>query len=138
MTPLILFMDENNLHLINRDVKTHDFIDQETKEWNLHAIVSLLPSNVLADIKAIPIPLFCLEDKVIWGFSQDDNFTLRLATWVIRKTLTHPRSKFLNWIWRLKLFPKIKFFLWLVNRNAIPTCDFLSTRRLESPNRCNL
>ena len=69
MIPLILFMDENNLHLINRDVKTHDFIDQETKEWNLHAIVSLLPSNVLVDIKAIPIPLFCLEDKVIWSFS---------------------------------------------------------------------
>ena len=40
----------------------------------------------------------------------------------MRRALTHPRSKLLNWIWKLKLLPKIKFFLWLVIRNVIPTC----------------
>ena len=35
MTPLISFVDENNLHFINGDTKVHEFIDQETKEWNL-------------------------------------------------------------------------------------------------------
>ena len=43
MTPIISFVDENNLHIINRDVKVHEFIDQETKEWNLRSIVSFSP-----------------------------------------------------------------------------------------------
>ena len=70
MTPLISFVDENNLHFINRDAKVHEFINQETKERNLRSIVSLLPSNGLEDIKAIPIPFPPIEDKIIWGYSQ--------------------------------------------------------------------
>ena len=31
MNPLISFVDENNLDLINRDAKAHEFIKQETK-----------------------------------------------------------------------------------------------------------
>ena len=31
MTPLISFVDENNLHFINRDAKVYEFINQETK-----------------------------------------------------------------------------------------------------------
>ena len=130
MTPPISFVDENNLHIIIRDAKVHDFIDQDTKIWNLHSIGSLLPSNILAYIKVIPIPFSHIEDKVIWGYSQDGNFTLRSATLVMIKALTHPRSKLLNWIWRLKLLPKIKIFLWLVIRNALSTSDFLSAKRL--------
>ena len=56
----------------------------------------------------------------------------------MRKALTHPRSKLLNWIWKLKLLPKIKIFLWLLIRNALPTCDFLIAKKLEIPNRCCL
>ena len=80
MTPLISFVDENNLHFINRDAKVHEFIDQETKEWNLRSIVSFLHSNVLADIKAILIPFSPIEDKVIWDYSQDGNFNLGSTT----------------------------------------------------------
>ena len=96
MTPIISFVAKNNFHFINRDAKVHEFIDQETKEWNLRSIVSLLPSNVLADIKAILIPFSPIEDKIIWGYSHDGNFNLRSATWAMRKTLTHPKSKLLN------------------------------------------
>ena len=70
MTPLISFVYENNLRFINRDAKVHEFINQETKEWNLRSIVSLLPSNGLADIKAIPIAFPPIEDKIISGYSQ--------------------------------------------------------------------
>ena len=31
MTLLISFVDENNLHFINRDAKVYEFINQETK-----------------------------------------------------------------------------------------------------------
>ena len=44
----------------------------------------------------------------------------------------------LHWIWKLKLLPKIKFFLWLVIRDAFPTREFLIARRLEITNMCYL
>ena len=48
----------------------------------------------------------------------------------------HNRHKILNWIWKLKLLLKIKVFLWLTIREALPKCDFLISRRLEITNTC--
>ena len=45
--------------------------------------------------------------------------------------LAHLGSKLLHWIWRLKLLSKIKFFVWLVIRNAFSICDFMHAKRLE-------
>ena len=50
----------------------------------------------------------------------------------------HSRHKFLNWIWNLNLLPKIKVFLWLLLREALPTCEFLTGRRLENTKFCYL
>ena len=86
---------------------------------------------MLLDIKSIPIPSGPMEDRVLWGFSQDGRFTLKSVTWVMRKSLMHQRNKILGWIWKLNLMPKINFFLWLVLREALPTSDCLVVRRLE-------
>ena len=56
----------------------------------------------------------------------------------MRKPLMHPRSKILHWIYKLNLMPKLKFFLWLVIRNALPTHEFLIARRMEISNMCCL
>ena len=95
------------------------------KTRNGRYVITLFPSNVLVDIKAILIPLSPIED----------NFNLRSVTWTMRRALTYPRSKLLNCIWKSKLLPKIKNFLGLVIRNVIPTHDFLIARL---PNRCYL
>ena len=138
MSPLISFVDENHLHYINWYAKVYDFINQDFKEQNLQSISSILPLNVLADIKAIPIPSSPLCDRIFWEFSQDGKFTLKLATWAIRKPLMHPRSKIPHWIWNLNLMAKLNFFLWLVIRNALLTCEFLIARRMEISNMCCL
>ena len=77
MLPLVSFLDENNLHYINWDVKVHDFLNQDTKEWNLQVISTFLPSNILAYVKAIPIPYSPIEDRIFWIFSQNGKFTLK-------------------------------------------------------------
>ena len=55
----------------------------------------------------------------------------------MRKLLTHHISNILNWIWKLKLLPKINVFLWLV-KDALCTCNFLFVMEREFPNRCHL
>ena len=104
-------MEENNLHYISLDAKVHDFINHDTKERNIHSISSILPQNVLADIKVISIPWNLVNDRILWGCSQDGKFTLKSATWAMSKPFVHPKHKFLNWIWKLKLLSKIKVFL---------------------------
>ena len=56
MIPLISFVEDNNLQYIDWDAKVHDFINQETKEWNIQSISSFMPPNVSSDIKSIMIP----------------------------------------------------------------------------------
>ena len=52
----------------------NEFMDQD-KEWNLHSISRLLPSNIIEDTKVVPIPSSPMEDKFFWGFSQDGRFS---------------------------------------------------------------
>ena len=64
MWPLISFVDENHLHFINWEAKVYDFINQDSKEWNLQSISSILSLSVLADIKVISIPSSPLCDRI--------------------------------------------------------------------------
>ena len=76
-------MEDNNVQNINIDANVHDFINQGTKEWNIHSISNILPPNVLSYIKSIPIPLSPMEDRILWGYSQDGKFTLKSTAWPI-------------------------------------------------------
>ena len=138
MVSLVSFMDGNNLQYINLEAKVHDFINHETKKWNIHSISNILPLNVIADIKAKHIPCSPIEDRILRGFSRDEKFTLKSTTWAMRKPSVHPIYKILNWLWKLNLFPKIKVFLWLVLIEALPTCEFFIYRRIEITNTCHL
>ena len=99
--PLVSFVDDVNLQYINLDAKVNDFINYETKEWNVNSVSTILPPNAIADIKAVHIPYSPIENKFYWVYSQDRKFTLKSATWAMRKALVHPRHKILNWIWKL-------------------------------------
>ena len=93
MIPFIYFVDEIKLLYLNRDAKVYDFINQETN----HSLSSLLPPNILVDIKAVLVPCSSMEDRVEWGFSQDGNFILKSTTWAMRKKpLVHHNHKVLN------------------------------------------
>ena len=65
MVPLVSFVNENNLHYNSLDAKVYNFINHDTNEWNIHYIFSILPQNVLVDIKAIPIPWNHVEDRIL-------------------------------------------------------------------------
>ena len=56
------------------------------------------------------------------GLLVNGKFTLKSATWAMRKPLVYPKHKILNWIKKLNLLPKIKFvFGWL-----FPTFEFVN------------
>ena len=74
----------------------------------------------------------------MWGFSQNGEFTLKLATWAIKKPIVHPRYKIFKWIWKSNVLSKMKVFQWLTIRETPLTCECLIARRLEMTNTCYL
>ena len=98
MMPLVSFVEADNLHFVNLNAKVHDFINHEIKEWNIHSIATILPLNVISDIKAISIPYCLVDDIILWGFSKDGKFSLESTTWAMKKPLAHPKHKIVNWI----------------------------------------
>ena len=98
MVPLVSFVNEDNLQYINLEAKMHDFINHETNEWNIIYVSTIIPQSVLAYIKAILIACSPINDKLLWGFSQDEKFMLKSVIWATKKSLVHLRHKILNWI----------------------------------------
>ena len=49
----------------------YDFINHDTKEWNIHSISTILSLNVLANIRVIRIPYSSMEDEIFGGFYKD-------------------------------------------------------------------
>ena len=62
--PLVSFVNDDNLQCINLEAKVHEFINHETKEWNI-SWVSTIIQSVLIDIKTIHIPCSSIEDKFL-------------------------------------------------------------------------
>ena len=54
----------------------YDFINQYNKEWNLSSLASLLPSNVVTNIKAIPIPSSPIRGYGFLGFLRMEDLLL--------------------------------------------------------------
>lgn len=75
MMPLVSFEDDSNLQYINLNAKVYDFISHETKEWNIYSISSI---NVVANIRAIPIPYSHMEDRFLRSLSKMESFPLSM------------------------------------------------------------
>ncbi|KAL5758448.1 hypothetical protein ACOSP7_021059 [Xanthoceras sorbifolium] len=60
------------------------------------------------------------EDKVIWGSSKDEEFSVSTA---YDSIVDRKDNADLKWrhIWKLKIPPKLKFFLWLLLHGKILT-----------------
>lgn len=62
------------------NINHHDFISS-TKTWNLDSLSCILLDQIINDIRNIPILVTNIEDKLIWKFSNDDKFTVKIVMW---------------------------------------------------------
>lgn len=58
--------------------------------------MGLIPHDIFNRIKAIPIPISNVVDKLMWKFTTDGNFSVKTATWAINDIIKpHLKLKFL-------------------------------------------
>lgn len=85
----------------------------------------------------IPIPLNDMQDKIIWKYTADGNFSIKTATWANNdKIASHLRPKLLNYICKLKLLSKIKIFAWKLVRGKILTRSYLNNIGIDIDSSC--
>lgn len=59
--------------------------------------------------------------RIKWH-ENNGNFSIKTFTWANNDSIKpHPKTKFLNDIWSLKLTLQLKFFAWILVRKVLPT-----------------
>lgn len=97
---------------------------------------NICPKFILDKIMAIPISQFKRIDETRWDHTKEGNFTLKSAyNWILTKDKNYINPN-LPWkyIWNLKVYPRIKFFLWQLAHNGIPNANFLYQRKIINNN----
>jgi len=80
-----------------------------------------------------------VADCFIWKENIDGNYTAADGyKWLLDKRITpnHHQSSWM-WIWKLKTPEKIKFFIWCVCHQSIPTLSMLHKRNMSQSVCCS-
>jgi len=121
-------------------VKLCDFIEQDVKMWKAPLIHSLFDAQTAQLILNTPLQPLVLEDKMIWKREKSGTYSVKSAyricvTEIADNSHMHVNGRW-NLIWKLKVRPKIKKFLWRVCRGFFPTRARLNSRGVSCPIDC--
>ncbi|GLT55617.1 hypothetical protein SLA2020_287220 [Shorea laevis] len=78
--------------------------------------------------------------SITWKLSPNGSFSLSSAYNLVCSLAAHDEKEWL-WIWKCLTLPKIKFFIWLLAHDRVPSRSLLSSRGINVPStypRCNI
>lgn len=109
-------------------------------EWNANLVSSLFPRDISSSILSIPLSQCGFEDRFVWGFTKNGNFSSTSDSLLLGLKLHHNSYSFgrsvhffrpnLSWkfIWSLPIPHKIQIFLWQLSHECLPVGDLLASR----------
>ena len=121
-------------------------INPNTRTWNINLLNQNFLSFEVTRIKAIPLSWTEQEDRLIWPDSHDGEYSVKAGYQTFCREANSSaasssdsshRSAFWKRLWKLHVPNKIKFFLWRVCSNALPTKDNLKRRKILEDARCS-
>lgn len=124
--------------------RVSDMIDWASWSLNYELVASTFWPVDVHQILQVPFGAPSTEDRLVWDFSKLGNFTVRscyhnlisgkLCAEPLTTSLPATESSIWNWIWILKVPPKVRTFLWRGCKEILPTqsCSHASTCRDES------
>ena len=84
----------------------------------------------------MPVPNFCdIDDVVVWCLDLSGRYSIRsIYHWLLKPNFDFLPHYGWNWVQKLKLPEKIRFLLWLVSHDALPTNSSCFARHLYGTN----
>ena len=108
-----------------------------SNNWDLHLHRSLSPEELVDWQRLVAFfPVLSEEeDSVVWPNSSSDRFSVKS---LYGKLISGSNTAKFKWIWRARLPPKIKIFLWQASRGRLPAGDQIRKRNGPGFDRCAL
>ncbi|XP_028114886.1 uncharacterized protein LOC114312789 [Camellia sinensis] len=130
------------------DTMVSFLLDSARKCWDLGKLQTHLLDVDVDVIRKIPISPCLPSDTLIWHYTRDGRFSVRLACHLqmnLSRIGSYPESsnrgeatrRFWKGVWHLKIPHKIKGFTWKACLNIIPTRDQLWQRRVPIELGCD-
>ncbi|KAL5754997.1 hypothetical protein ACOSP7_023217 [Xanthoceras sorbifolium] len=91
------------------------------EEWNNNILCEVLLLDIVLHIISIQAGIYISgEDRHIWGLSKNGEFIVKSAYEVISGDC---EAGLWNWhfIWKLKIYPKVQFFMWVLVHGKLLT-----------------
>ena len=114
-------------------------INQDTRQWDRGKLFTTFDQRTSAEILALALNHLNSQDTLIWKENKAHEFSVRTTYQValrLKNTSAAEHSSArvhgVTWtkIWKLKVPPKVRTFLWRACPNCLPTRDNLS-RKLQ-------
>lgn len=79
-------------------------------------------------------------DTSTWRLTRNDTFSCKSAYYQISNSSNsqHPSNSTFSWIWNSKIPNKIKYFLWLIQHNSLPTKETLHHIGIHLNRSCHI
>ena len=112
------------------------------RRWDEDKLKVLFIPQMVSEITAIPLDITNGEDKLIWGDECNGIYTVRSGyNFMMSKMLGGHRCEVVgDWssLWKARVPPKIRNFIWRVCRGCLPTRQRLQERNVSCPLNCEL
>jgi len=138
---------QSPVHILNRDAKVAEIIDQDSRWWNIPLIEQIFPADIVEKICSLAISPGVEQDRQVWAFSANGLFSVRSAYYLEleRKARQNccssiglQQSPIWKIIWKLKVPWVIHLFLWRACNNILPTKENLLRRKIVTDPFCPL
>ncbi|XP_019186577.1 PREDICTED: uncharacterized protein LOC109181280 [Ipomoea nil] len=105
--------------------------DADGSRWDMETIRDIFVDRDADLIQKIPLSRQYVENKLIWAPEEDGGFTVKSCYKVVNGDLREEDRLMWTLIWKLKIPPKIKVFMWQLCTNCLPTRDLLRSKRVN-------
>lgn len=128
-------------------LRADSLIDSSSRKWNVSSLQAIF---IPADVELILAkqPLTARADYFSWKFNKSGNLSVKSAYWLARDAKIreqHPQALALpsinpikDQIWKVKMAPKIRTFLWKAVSEALPVADLIRSRGIKIDDRCRM
>ncbi|XP_019181959.1 PREDICTED: uncharacterized protein LOC109177106 [Ipomoea nil] len=117
-----------------REAKVENLLNMDKYDWDGEILDDLFVQEDVSLIKSIPIPTSHHEDRLIWVNEENGVYTVKSCYRKLQIPLQNQQPPFWTYVWKMKLPPKIKSFVWHLCSNSLPTTDLQCWGLLERVN----
>lgn len=126
-----------------------DLIDKEIRAWDMQRVKEFFPDSIVKEILTHPLSLYPNSNKLVWTANKLGTYTIKSGYKCINNPADpaisqNPSSSYQIpkslWqeIWSLPTSPKIRFLLWNICSNSLPTKANLYRREMIPDPTCQI